>query len=507
MLTGLGLLLVLAVPAAAQIKSLTSFENERLGFEMKVPSDWDAIPPQPGEDDVMGKWAKDTMALGTGERWELEVLRFRPRAATTPGGESTAGAPDTPEGETPADGEGVNIKDLMAAYRESQRPTNYLEHLKRHNQIEALPEPMKGRFTMNKSDAKCYSMPTFWGWEPRVGGLVGVVHDGTYEWAVVYTVPKEKVFKEKRSGWVLERSTLVSQMLKSLKSFRIIDRKVEPSDIALDDMTEVDRKIYEVQEKLPKGWTIIPTPSKRYVVVHNIPQKKTSLIAFANNLVKYLDEVRELYEGLFPPRHEVTAVSVVRVCQDREEYHQYGGPGGSAGYWNASAEELVIYDASKEGGKADSYSTLFHEAFHQYIYYAVGEISPHSWFNEGYGDYFAGIDPKKGFRIDKFEWRTGVVKNAVAAGENVPLKDLVKFSQRQYYANPSVCYAQGWALVYFLKSPVAAKNERWAGILDRYFDHLVATGNKDEAVDVAYEGVDYDELDAAYCEFIRRGFK
>ena len=85
----------------------------------------------------------------------------------------------------------------------------------------------------------------------------------------------------------------------------------------------------------------------------------------------------------------------MRVCGDRKEYHEYGGPGGSAGYWNSGSEELVFYDASRSKKiDDDTVSVLYHEAFHQYIYYSVGNVAPHSWFNEGHGDYYAGADLK-----------------------------------------------------------------------------------------------------------------
>ena len=157
---------------------------------------------------------------------------------------------------------------------------------------------------------------------------------------------------------------------------------------------------------------------------------------------------------------------------------------------------------------ADSYATLFHEAYHQYLYYAVGQVSAHRWFDEGYGDYFAGANPRKGFKIGVFKWRTGVVKNAVAAGKNVHLKDLFRYTQPQYYRNASVCYSQGWALIYFLKSRAAERaNPRWPKILDIYFNTLVKTRNAGRAVNAALEGVDIEALNTAYVEFIKGGFK
>ena len=48
--------------------------------------------------------------------------------------------------------------------------------------------------------------------------------------------------------------------------------------------------------------------------------------------------------------------------------------------------------ARSEPLTADTLAVLYHEAFHQFIFYSVGEVAPHSWFNEGHGDYFSGAD-------------------------------------------------------------------------------------------------------------------
>src|SRR4030095_1230319 len=131
----------------------------------------------------------------------------------------------------------------------------------------------------------------------------------------------------------------------------------------------------------------------------------------------------------------------------------YGGPPGTAGYWNDEAEELVFFDMDDRKDMADdnTLAVLYHEAFHQYIYYSVGNVAPHSWFNEGHGDYYAGA--KYGttrFTIEPFRWRVPVLKTALNQGPRsckvtkdaegketkvwgntgyTPLKDLVEFSQ------------------------------------------------------------------------------
>ncbi|MDH3592056.1 MAG: hypothetical protein OER88_09265, partial [Planctomycetota bacterium] len=198
----------------------------------------------------------------------------------------------------------------------------------------------------------------------------------------------------------------------------------------------------------------------------------------------------DIYEKLFPPTREVKSISVVRVCKDRAEYHRYGGPGGSAGYWSPGDEELVFYQ--DKSNKKDSLRVLYHEAFHQYIHYAVGKVAPHSWFNEGHGDYFAGHNYRSGkFRSDVFRWRTGIIANALSRKTYVPLDKFLKYTQGEYYANPGLCYAQGWSFVYFLREVERRKIKKYKkyyGLLDRYFEAIKR--NVKTVKEKAIEGLD-----------------
>ena len=121
-------------------------------------------------------------------------------------------------------------------------------------------------------------------------------------------------------------------------------------------------------------------------------------------------------------------------------------------------------------------------------------MAPHSWFDEGHGDYYAGArSTGDKFRITPFSWRIGTVKAAIRAGPRArgpdgawdpksrgytPLKELVGFSQEEYYAYSSISYAQGWSLIYFLREIVPknpAWNAKWGKILETYFSVLKGT--------------------------------
>lgn len=249
------------------------------------------------------------------------------------------------------------------------------------------------------------------------------------------------------------------------------------------------------------GWWYVESPRQRYIVLTNIAQRERQKVAVVLNI---LEGIRDVYEEDFPPRNPVTAVSVVRICKDRATYVQYGGSPSSAGYWYSAAKELVLYF---EGNVRETHSVLRHEAFHQYIFYSAGELSPHSWFNEGYGDYYAGAKVTNDGRfrgVDPFKWRVDIIKEAARSDTHVPIEEIVRYSQGQYYSNANLCYAQGWSLVYFLRTALP-KGHPWEKILPTYFDTLKDTKDKDKAVDAAFEGVDFAKLEAAWKAYTVRG--
>ena len=289
---------------------------------------------------------------------------------------------------------------------------------------------------------------------------------------------------------------------------------------------------YRIQVRLDlvRGWKAEDT--ENYIVVFDTLDEP-----LMRRVLRDLELVRKEYEKMFPPSKPVDAVSTVRICKNHAEYSSYGGPPRSAGYWNWVDEELVFYDAevvnkNHQRSDADTFIVLYHEAFHQYIHYSTGELPPHSWFNEGTGDYFSGSVIKDG-RLQKIgpnPWRLHTIKDAIRADEFVPWKDMIKYEQPQYY-NPEIvhiCYAQGWSMIYFLrKSELVEKRPEWKKILPTYFDTLKAVygeklvaleaaGKKDDpaakakagleartaALEAGFKGVDLDEIETAWSTYV-----
>ena len=292
-----------------------------------------------------------------------------------------------------------------------------------------------------------------------------------------------------------------------------------------------------VRNALSKCWKAADT--ENFIVVYHTDNEK-----LINKITRDLEAIRPMYVDLFPPVKPLETVAIVRVCKNQDEYTTYGGPPRTGGYWHPGNEELVFYDyaqteldTEKKKGRRltdrDSFAVLYHEAFHQYIHYAVGQVAPHDWFNEGHGDYFSGaIIPQYGTRvtaIGPFRWRITRAKWALdpesaprgpqPPGPWIPIDKLVKAPRAEYYGpQQSAHYVCGWALVYFLReSAEAKKHPKWSKIIPTYFETLksetktlaLAPGDGDDsarnvAFRMAFDGVDLHELDASVRGFIQR---
>lgn len=287
----------------------------------------------------------------------------------------------------------------------------------------------------------------------------------------------------------------------------------------------VDARI-DVRQRLVRNWDA--TDTENFIVVYDTRDE-----TLVRRLVRDLELLRAEYARVFPIALPPDAVAAVRLCKSRDEFELYGGPPGLAGFWHRDANELVVYDAT-DGGRdprardADTFVALYHEGLHQYFHAALGELVPHVWFNEGHGDYFAGARVKDGKvrSIGVMPWRVEVIRDALVANTTVPWREFVRYTRAQYCApeHAHASYAQGWSMVYFLRESAAVRaRPDWAKILPTYFETLTTTfaaalarladasdvrarlAAGDEArtaaLDAAFDGVDFAELETAWKTF------
>jgi len=159
-------------------------------------------------------------------------------------------------------------------------------------------------------------------------------------------------------------------------------------------------------------------------------------------------------EGL----HDITVSPIdVNIFADRPEYLQRAGTGPqdwSGGVFKGS--EVDTYDHS-DGGKssAATLTTLFHEASHQFMHVAVGEVP--SFVNEGVASLFEGIEIlsngtiRRDLPVDHY--LTPLAQKLVEGGA-MALQDVFNAQE-----NKPELYEYRWGIMYFLRNYVDDRGE------------------------------------------------
>ena len=530
--TALGvLLLTLGLgPSALAQGGYTTEKYLQHGLKLELARDYEWLAIQPNEDWIVLQWV-DTSHEGEEDRRgvtpaKLQVVRIdyvSDPGPSTPGG---AVPPEEPEdGEGPEGGDEEPDADEKDGEEKPKPPppiSSWPRYLERELGNWSAEEVGTGK-PRDGFEATEYELRVKKG-NTRTKGWAYVWESTKQRSFVVLGWSSDKDWEEQREIW---RHTATKM--------RFSEPEPDPEAIKWERFYARRPKFKQpeyrvrVRTGLDGDWKAEDT--ENYIVIYNTKDQP-----LVRRIVKDLESIRGEYVKLFPAVGEIDAVSTVRVCADRAEYMQYGGPPRSAGYWYYVTEELVLYDGTKrEKGKPtdklDTFIVLYHEAFHQYIYYSVGQLAPHSWFNEGYGDFFSGAQIKGGKvkRIGPNRWRLHRIQEAIRKDEHVPWKEIIRYERAQYYgARQSYYYAQGWAMVYFLnQSKVVQKHERWSRILPTYFEELKANwvakraeleaegkledqkavgeaqlAARNAALDVAFLEVDIDALEGEWIDFV-----
>lgn len=524
--------LALSVPASAQEpKPGRDWYEDAvdIGFRVKAPDGWGFVPPQPGAVGEIGRYV-----AGSGQ--------FMQNPKTRMAWEYSMYLVVFDRREKPEDGKP----------RFGKAPAD----------VEEWVDNSLSQFSMRKVSEKASRSGKIDTVEYEFAGSI----DGDYEVGLYVELFKLRPDLEVALAFNGQGGRKFSKFQRAGKkicgSFTVLE--IDSADVPAALSASVrDKKRAELQSEVAKnpGWELYETDN--YFVVSSNNDR-----GFVKEVLDRLEAIRKVYEETYPPAlakelrqaaliakreaeaaaggpkegeeaaegegegeeeeedpmagrtvsaradpMELSRTSVVRICRDRDEYMSYGAPGGSAGYWSPMQQELVVYDARATGGRDDTWSTLNHEAFHQYIFYFFGSLTPHYWYNEGTGDYYSGYAYKNGkFTIKPFDWRERLIQGMIRAGPGgkegyVPLEKFVRFDRAKYYDQEKVGnnYAQGWSLVWFLRT--GKKNARcwdddWDTILGTYLRVLVETDDLDKAVDAAYEGVDWIQFEECWKSYI-----
>ena len=522
-------LFVGAVDAAAQAPKVGKFyeDSSDLGFKVKMPKDCDFIPPEAIDANLIGKYTPpQNKRINIGPNtvlWlDAYLIKFDRRPVA----------------------EAASAKD---AIREAGKAENLMDW------VRSSIGQGKGYRVDKEKESKVNKVPsveylivgTREGIEFNVYAMLYKLHEDI-DVAAVFIGPAD------RKKWKKYESAF-KKMAKSFKPVKV-ERLELTAAVAGESplRTQKRAELHAEAERTP-GWEVHETP--HYFILSNTKDRE-----FLKEVKERLEAYRQLFdevvsfdeaerlrlegqkkraeearaagegkeeeegEGIpipptttskYTPRDRVVC-SVVRVCGKRSEYVEYGGPANSAGYWWPVTEELVLYDDQMGGGRRNTFGTLAHEAFHQYIHYLYGGLAPHDWYNEGTADFFGGYEYKhKRLKLDRNEKRIMRIQELIKGDKNgpkhVPLDRLIKFTHAEYYGENDLgrsqgdCYAQGWSFVFFLRTgrkKCPDWNDDWNDILDVYYKTLASTSDLEKSLDTAFAGVDLDEMERVWKDFV-----
>ena len=276
---------------------------------------------------------------------------------------------------------------------------------------------------------------------------------------------------------------------------------------------------WQTASKVPEGWVVHNT--KNYHIQSQCGIEK------AKRLGVHMEVMNAVYRRMFKPGKGGAKQQTIKLFKDEEAFHGYGAPPGAAAYYSPGEREMVCYDTGKWSDeepteapatgkesrldrlrrrmsrfedmmKMDLLGCAAHEGWHQYYHWlVVSRVDLPSWINEGMGDYFYTTAPKdgKGKKAElgrMFDGRLSILQAAKRQDRMEPLPKFLEMLQSDYYSNPSICYAQGWAFCQFLLHGADGKYEK---VIPNYVRLLCNDTNWRDVQERAFRGIDLELMD------------
>ncbi len=279
-------------------------------------------------------------------------------------------------------------------------------------------------------------------------------------------------------------------------------RAIDPWD---DEVVELSRCVATVIRG-PPWQRRFRAETPHYVVETNVSQQR------AETYGRHLEAIRALYVKVFDAPDRERPPSRVLIFDTQEGFHSYSELSiddrmdSALGYYSPMLRQLLLYEDEFDETQAETLETLYHEGFHQFLHSLLPEMALPSWFDEGLAEYFAGseLQPDGSLETGRIvAGRQALLEYIVQSGQpHVPFPQLMRLTQAEFYANAGVCYAQAWSMIHFFRRgaprPVAE------GFL-RYIDLLKQGLPNHAALEVAFDGIDWTAVEAAWRQYVASG--
>jgi hypothetical protein len=486
--------IVLADSAEAQTAKVGKIyhKDEVRGFKFRYPYKWDSYPSKPEEEEygVIGKFDGYEIPYKIGKynsitRPDLRVFNFEANEVESVSGEEgRSGLKNRFGSNERGRWDIAEVLDSMyeGFLRDFDTEKPLVDESKKIKGIEAHHRAWSG-FTGNY-----YLLFDTWTFRLQERDI-----------CLLYILPLEH---KKKWMKVFEKSAKTFELIDTTERLRVA---AGMSYAELMDAAEQEAARTE-------GWEVMPTKSRRFIIKTNVKDK-----LYVKAVIKRLEYARNAFERDYPPGKPLTAVSIVRVCKDRDDFIGYSGysMAGAAGWFNPATTELVLFHG-REQGKDYALGVMVHEAFHQYCHFLFDQSEAHRWFDEGQGDYYMGAKFNKNALKITTEMPRGLeliptLRKMVELDAIVPLEEHLYFSKPEWEERGYASYAQSWSIVYMLRQgmdgrvPKSIWKKEYEHILHDYITTLHSgyleayKEVRQEMIEVAAENgeeVSQEELDA-----------
>jgi hypothetical protein len=263
----------------------------------------------------------------------------------------------------------------------------------------------------------------------------------------------------------------------------------------------------------------------------------------ARDLGRHLEGMLALYRTVLPSSRTLDD-HTVKIFADRAGFLAYLGALGvldePQGWYDMQHRELVVYDTGIVLGQRsrptavrlasdrtltlphadlqrvlqlldeatvaytpDTAGLLSHEGWHQWFRNTtVSEVDMPTWLDEGIGDWFAAAERDANGRYHPGGLNQGRLRDlarAQAEGRLLPLEKLLRLNQTEFYLQPTLTYAQGWALVHFL---MQHRDPTIRRLVPRLMAEFAESNDFLEATDRTFRNVDLPELEREWTAWI-----
>jgi hypothetical protein len=285
-----------------------------------------------------------------------------------------------------------------------------------------------------------------------------------------------------------------------------IDTTFKRWGIILDHQVLEEKAIDDWVKKYGKQALVIPKSKSTRKKMRYLTLSTKGDEYYAKMIAYYMEKVHSLYHDKFKTKEKIEGKFIIKLYPNRKDFASTGGPKFAFAYFRGSTRELVGY-VPKDKGWDKKFITdslihvFFHEGFHQFLSYYVPDAP--TWLDEGFANMFQAIQVRGSKLYEGKLVNYGDLmrmKENVKSGRYTPLKDLIFYTQKQYYNNTELHYPQGWSVVHFLAYGSPTYRKFFMGVITNLKNGM----DREEALKDVFAKVNWDKMELAWKSYIKK---